>query len=100
MVMEFGSHQKVTAMKVNGLWIDNKEKEYIDIRPAFTKDSSFSLWKKERENKSLLMVINTLDNIFEEDPMVKENILGKMELIIKEILKMVSDKDMGNGVFL
>lgn len=51
-------------------------------------------------SKSLLMVTNMLDSIKEENPMVKENILGKVVIIMRENLKMGLDRDSVDGIFL
>lgn len=40
MGMEFGPHLKVITMMANGLWIDSKGKEHLNIKIVHTKDLS------------------------------------------------------------
>jgi hypothetical protein len=52
------------------------------------KVNSYRPSKKDREDKSTLMEINTSDSITKEDPMEKENIFGKTEIVTKANSKM------------
>lgn len=87
--MVYGSRQKVIRMRVVGCWIGSMEREFISIKTVYMKVSSKDLWNMERAEKDLLMGMNTSDNTFKVNRMVRANIYGKMEPFIKVILRMV-----------
>ena len=84
MEKEFGQEFLEIAIKGIGIWTNNKDTVYINIKKVFIKDILKTSSKMEKENKHLLMEINMKENIVKENRMEMENISGLMAIHIKD----------------
>jgi hypothetical protein len=84
--MENGNLLMEVHIKESGILICSMEKESISIQQEYMRVILLILENKVSENRFILMEMFLMGNIRMGNQMEKENMNGKMDLIIKEVL--------------
>jgi hypothetical protein len=97
MDMEYGNHQRATAMKENGSKIGNMDKAFLSIGLVFIRDPLKTFWKMDMVLKNLWMEIRMKVNTKRENLMEKVVTNGTKEAITKVNLYKEWGKEEVNG---